>query len=54
MWWQTGGMDLRVKRTVRLTPELAARLRECAAQNGRSENAEIVYRLRASLEGYRR
>lgn len=54
MWWQAGGVDLRVKRTVRLPPELAARLRECAAQNSRSENAEIVHRLRASLEGYRR
>jgi predicted HicB family RNase H-like nuclease len=43
-----------VKRTVRLPPALAVKLEECAAQNGRSVNAEIVQRLRASLEGYRR
>jgi predicted HicB family RNase H-like nuclease len=44
----------RVKRTVRLPRALAVKLEECAEQNGCSVNAEIVRRLRASVEGYSR
>jgi len=39
---------------VRMPPQLKERLREAAAENGRSLNAEIVQRLRASLETYRK
>ena len=39
---------------LRLPESLRERLRAAAKENGRSLNAEIVYRLRVSLEGYRR
>jgi len=46
-------MTDRDKLTLRLAPELRVQLVACAAQSGRSLNAEIVWRLRRSLEGYR-
>jgi predicted HicB family RNase H-like nuclease len=39
---------------LRLPPELKIRLEEAARDQGRSLNTEIVRRLKASLEGYRR
>ena len=38
---------------VRLPDELKLRLAATAQENGRSLNAEIVYRLRKSLDGWR-
>jgi predicted HicB family RNase H-like nuclease len=43
-----------MKFNLRLPLELKLRLQESARGNGRSLNAEIVYRLLRSLEGYRR
>jgi len=39
---------------LRLPPSLHATLKGQAAENQRSLNAEIVHRLRLSVEGYRR
>lgn len=41
-------------RTLRVPADLSAKLRDAAEQNGCSVNAEIIRRLRASLESYRR
>jgi predicted HicB family RNase H-like nuclease len=38
---------------LRLPPELHLKLKAAAAENGRSLNGEIVYRLRSSFEAYR-
>lgn len=43
-----------VKFNLRVQRALLEQLRECARENSRSLNAELAYRLRASLEGYRR
>lgn len=40
--------------TLRVPPTLKQRLAEAAQENGRSLNAEIVHRLRVSVDGYRR
>lgn len=45
-------MQKRVELHVRLPAEIAVWLRELAERNGRTLNAEIVQRLRRSLEGY--
>lgn len=37
--------------TVRLPPELHAQVKESAAKNGHSMNAEIIHRLTASVDG---
>lgn len=42
------------KLLLRLPLSLWGLLRECARENHRSVNAEIVYRLRRSVEGYQR
>jgi hypothetical protein len=42
-----------MKFNLRLPADLMATLRRCAADNGRSINAEIIWRLRRSLDGYR-
>jgi predicted HicB family RNase H-like nuclease len=42
----------REKLTLRLPPEVHVRVKACAADNGRSLNAEIVQRLKQTLEGY--
>jgi hypothetical protein len=39
---------------LRVPVELWPLIRDAAKENGRSVNAEIVYRLRQSLTGYRR
>jgi predicted HicB family RNase H-like nuclease len=39
---------------LRLPPLLKAQLEQSAKENERSLNQEIIWRLRASLEGYRR
>jgi predicted HicB family RNase H-like nuclease len=44
----------REKLTVRIVLDIKTRLQEEAEKNGRSLNAEIVQRLRVSLEGYTR
>lgn len=38
---------------LRLPADLRAALERCARENERSLNAEIVWRLRRSVEGYR-
>ena len=53
MWWHGGGMKtplVREKLTVRLPADLHGRLTGAADSNGRTLNAEIVQRLRRSLE----
>jgi hypothetical protein len=42
-----------MKFNLRLPVELYNRLKETAKENGRSTNAEIVHRLRLSLDGWR-
>jgi len=44
----------RTKKTLRLPQSLNKELEKCAAQNGRSLNAEIIQRLLRSFEGYTR
>ena len=56
MLWEAedGGMKtplVREKLTLRLPPELHRRLKSVAVDNGRSLNAEIVQRLRRSVDG---
>jgi hypothetical protein len=43
----------RDKHTLRLPRPLTIRLKESAKENNRSLNAEIVHRLKVSLEGWR-
>jgi hypothetical protein len=38
---------------LRLPPDVRKELERCARENERSLNAEIVYRLRRSLDGWR-
>jgi predicted HicB family RNase H-like nuclease len=44
----------RTKITLRMPPELHAQLNAAKADSRRSLNEEIVYRLRQSLNGYRK
>ena len=44
----------RKKRTLRLPRDVDAQVMVAARENGRSDNAEIVQRLKASFEGYRK
>jgi len=53
-WWHRGGMTKPLDRkelTLRLPLRLHRLLTSVAVDNGRSLNAEIVQRLRRSLEG---
>ena len=53
LWWHGGAMQTPLvveKLTLRLPTGLHQRLRDGAVENGRSLNAEIVQRLRRSLE----
>lgn len=45
---------LQVKFNLRMPLALRMRLDEEAARNNRSLNAELVHRLKASVEGYRK
>ena len=44
----------RTKITLRMPPSIHGEIQKSAADNGRSLNAEIVQRLKASFEGYRK
>jgi predicted HicB family RNase H-like nuclease len=39
---------------LRVDPQLKAALTQCARENGRTLNSEVIQRLRRSIEGYRR
>lgn len=43
-----------MKFNLRMPADLYRRLKQAAAENNRSMNQEIVYRLRQTLEGYTR
>lgn len=52
-WWHGGGMKtplVREKLTLRVPADVHLQLQHAAADNDRSLNAEIVQRLRRSLE----
>jgi predicted HicB family RNase H-like nuclease len=56
--WAAGPAERRsvsvIALMLRLPPDLHANLKDCAKENERSLNSEIIHRLRRSLEVYRR
>jgi hypothetical protein len=48
------GMSVLAQLHIKVPLELKLLIQQCAADNRRSLNQEIVYRLRKSIEGYSR